>query len=252
MKDERLEEYLRRSLGRQTAPKRLEETIALCREQTRSQAAPVETRQGFWGFLSDVFHLEGIPILLSQAGVLLLVCLAAGSSSGNPCEIPMYMPLFILAILPALFRGKVYRVSEIEAATRASWAQIALARLILAGAATLICVTVLLGLEVYLQRSYEALGRMVLYCLVPYLVGMTVTLCFIRRRVGDSIQLSVVMTLGSSVFWYVSTQTWPWLYEISAVGVWIAAFVVFTAFFAREISFIIQANREGKMYGIVN
>ena len=43
------------------------------------------------------------------------------------------MPLFVLAVLPVMLRCQYYGMSEIEAATRASGAQIILAKLILAG-----------------------------------------------------------------------------------------------------------------------
>ena len=56
-------------------------------------------------------------------------------------------------------------MSEIEAVTRASGAQITLAKLVLAGAANLVCITILLCMEVYLQNSYKEIGQMVLYCL---------------------------------------------------------------------------------------
>ncbi len=73
-------------------------------------------------------------------------------------------------------------MSEIEAVTRASGAQIILAKLVLAGSANLVCITIVLWLEVSLQNDYSKLGQMVLYCLVPYLVCMTGMLRLVRLQ----------------------------------------------------------------------
>lgn len=252
MRDRVLEERLRRWLGREIVPERLEETVSLCRGLTEERAfAPMEPRTGFWGFLSAVFRFDGLLLLGMQAAALVLVGLHVCSAAGRLEYLPAYGPVFVLAVVPAFFRGQYHRVSELEAAARASGAQLALARLVLAGAADLICMTALLGAEVCLRGSARALGRMVLYCLSPYLLCMAVMLRCIRREKRSGMPLSAVAALASCGFWRGSSRLWPWLYEVSAAGVWGVAFVVFSAFFAREICFIIQANREGKMYGAV-
>ena len=103
-----------------------------------------------------------------------------------PKYIPAFMPLFILAVMPVLFKSQFYGMSEIEAATRASGAQIMLAKLVLAGAANLVCITVILCLEVSLQNHCNELGQMILYCLVPYLVYMAGMLRVIRLQKRNS------------------------------------------------------------------
>ncbi len=247
----RLTEYFEHSMETEINIAHMEETIKLCVATMREQPAPAEPRQSFWGFLSDVFHFEGISLLLSQSIILLLTSLAICSLSMDPRELPMYMPFFILAVVPIFFRGQRYRVSEVEAATRTSGAQLALARLILAGGATLVCVTLLLGLEVRLQRSCENLGQMVLYCLVPYLTCMTAMLALIRKRRKDGISISIAIVLGSFVFWWCSSRLFPWLYEASAVGIWIVAVLAYSVLFTKEIVYIIHANKKVNMYGIV-
>ncbi len=252
MRDKVLEDVLRRSLGREPSPGRLEETIGLCAEIARKQAVRPQTRQSFWGFLSDVFHFEGIPLLLPQLAVLLAACLAAVSSHMGVYDLPMYMPLFILAVMPVFFRGQRYRVSEVEAATRTSGALLTLARLVLAGGSALVCLTFLLALEVWLQRSWENLGRVVIYCLVPYLTCMTAMLALIRRRRRDGAPLCLITALGSVAFWRCTARFLPWLYEASALGIWVAAVLIYAWLFAKEVTYIIQANKEAKMYGIVD
>ena len=250
MKNRALERKLRRVLGEGTEPKRLEQTVQLCRGLAR--AAQEERRQGFWGFLADVFHFEGIPLLLSQVGVLLAACLAALSSHMGVYEVPHYMPLFILAVVPAFFRGQHYRVSEVEAVTRTSGALLTLARLVIAGGGALVCLTFLLALEVWLQRSCENLGRIVIYCLVPYLTCMTAMLALIRRSRRDGAPLCMAIALGSVFFWRHASSLFPWLYEASALGVWVGAVLVYSWLFAKEIVYIIHANKEVNMYGIVD
>ena len=242
--------YLRVPPPGESAP--VEQTVRLCAAVMRAyEPVPDGARQSFWGFLSDVFHFEGIPILLSQMAVLAVTCLVAVSSPMSPYALPSYMPLFILAVTPVFFKGQRYRVSEMEAATRTSGPQLMLARLILAGGSTLVCVTFLLALEVWLQRCCENLGRIALYCLVPYLTCMTTLLALIRRGRKSGAPASVAISLGSVVFWRLSSLLFPWLYEASALGVWVAAVLVYSWLFAKEVAFIVRARRRIDMYGIV-
>lgn len=252
MKDKNIKDYLQQSLGEEVQPKRLEETIKFCTEIVREQEViKAESRTGFFHYLSDVFRFEGIPILGLQAITLFIVCLTIASIADMPKNIPVFMPLFVLAIMPVIFKSQYYRMSEIEAATRASGAQIMLAKLILAGAANLVCITILLCMEVYLQNSYEEIGQLVLYCLVPYLVCMVALLRLIRLQRKESVQICVIVMLASCICWGMSARILPWLYETSAMGVWIVTFLIFAVFFIKEIGHIAEMRKEGKMYGIV-
>ena len=198
MKDKNLKGYLQQSLGEEVQPKRLEETIKLCTEIVREQEVTrAEPRTGFFHYLSDVFRFEGIPIFGLQAVTLFIVCLTIASIADVPKNIPIFMPLFVLAIIPAIFKSQYYGMSEIEAVTRASGAQITLAKLVLAGAANLVCITILLCMEVYLQNSYKEIGQMVLYCLVPYLVCMVALLRLIRLQKKQSLRICAIVMLGS-------------------------------------------------------
>ena len=249
----RLKDYSDQTIVEYTIPAQIEKTVDLCiavmRKQTDAEAEP---RQNFWGFLSDVFHFEGKSLLLPQLAVLLVTCHVAYTASMSAYALPSYMPLFILVVMPTFFRGQYCRVSEVEAATRTSGAQLALARLILAGAGALVSLTFLLGLEVWLQRSFENLGRVILYCLVPYLTCMTTMLALFRRRRKDGAPLCMAIALASIFFWRWSSRLLPWLYEASALGIWIAAVLFYSWLLAKEITYIIHANKEVNMYGIVD
>lgn len=264
MGDKELKKYLQKSLQQRAELEekldgngiRLTETINLCtemmQEQKLAQKSQEEPRTGFVQYLSDIFRFEGISIFGLQALVLFIVCLKISAIADIPQYIPVFMPLFVLAVMPVMFRCQYYGMSEIEAVTRASASQIVLAKLVLAGAANLVCMTVLISLEVHLQDSYREIGRMILYCLVPYLVCMVSMLRLIRIRRKENIQIGTLLMLASCVCWGVLARTLPWLYEASAFGIWIAAFLFFAFFFIKEIYFIIATRREGKLYGIIN
>ena len=229
MKDKNLKGYLQQSLGEEVQPKRLEETIKLCTEIVREQEVTrAEPRTGFFHYLSDVFRFEGIPIFGLQAVTLFIVCLTIASIADVPKNIPIFMPLFVLAIMPAIFKSQYYGMSEIEAVTRASGAQITLAKAGFGlGLRNLIVYNnSFLCMEVYLQNSYKEIGQMVLYCLVPYLVCMVALLRLIRLQKKQSLQICAIVMLGFCICWGMSARILPWLYETSAVGVWIVTFLI--------------------------
>ncbi len=139
-----------------------------------------------------------------------------------------------------------------EAVTRASGAQIMLTKLVLAGAANLVCITILFVYGSLFAKFYKEIGQMVLYCLVPYLVCMVALLRLIRfAKKKQSLQICAIVMLGSCICWGMSARILPWLYETSAVGVWIVTFLIFAMFFINEIHYIVEMRKEGKMYGIV-
>ena len=252
MGDRNLENSLYHSLGQEIEPKRLDETIKGCTEIMREyNFSKEEPRTSFFYYLSDVFRFEGIPIFILQAVTLFVVCLMITSVADIPQNIPVFMPLFVLAVMPVMFKSQFYGMSEIEAVTRASGAQIMLAKLVLAGAANLVCITIVLCLEVSLQNSYSELGQMVLYCLVPYLVCMTGMLRLVRLQRKESVPMGVAVMIGSCVCWAVTSRVIPWIYATSAIGFWMIAFFVFGMFFFKEVLFIVEMRKEGKIYGII-
>ncbi len=264
MENKELKKYLQQSLQQRAELEkkfdrngiRLKETINLCtetmREQKLVQKSQEEPRTGFVQYLSDIFRFEGRAVFGLQAPVLFIVCLKISTMADIPQYIPAFIPLFVLAVMPVIFKCRYYGMSEIEAVTRASGSQIILAKLILAGAANLVCMTVLISLEIHLQGSCRGTGRMILYCLVPYLVCMVSMLRLIRLRRKENIQICIVLMLGSCMCWGVLARAVPWLYEASAFGIWLIAFLFFLTFFIKEIYLIVITGKEGKLYGIIN
>jgi len=252
MADRKLKKYLEHSFAQEVQPERLDETIKCCTEIMREQVNhKEEPRTDFLQYLSDVFRFEGIPIFILQAVTLFAVCLTIVTVADIPQNIPVFMPLFVLAAMPVLFKSQFYGMSEMEAATRASGAQIMLAKLVLAGSANLVCITIILCLEVSLRSDLRELGQMVLYCLVPYLVCMTGLLKTVRLHHKDGVRAGAVGILGSCVLWASSSKFVPGIYAASAIGLWLMAFVVFGMFFVKELLFIAEMRKEGKMYGII-
>lgn len=272
MRDRELKKYLQQSLQQETEHEKklneghikmlneqnakLEETIKSCieimREQKLALKSQEEPRTGFVRYLSDIFRFEGFSIFGLQAVTLFIICLIISKATDIPEYIPVFTPLFVFAVMPIMFKCQYYGMSEIEAVTRASGSQIVLAKLVLAGAANLVCMTFLISFEVYLQNSCSEIGRMILYCLVPYLVCMVSMLRLIRLRRRENIQICTVIVLGSCVGWGILAKNLPWLYEASAFGIWIVAFLFFATFFIKEIYFIVTTRREGKIYGVIN
>ncbi|MDE6433416.1 MAG: hypothetical protein K2L07_04230 [Lachnospiraceae bacterium] len=269
MSNKELKKYLRQYLQQETELEKehnkedvkkhidakLEETVKLCteimREQKLTRKSQEEPRIGFVQYLADIFRFEGVPIFGLQAVSLFIICVAIYTIAGNPCYIPAFMPLFVLAVMPAMFKCQYYGMSEIEAVTRASGSQIVLAKLVLAGAANLVCMTFFISFEVHLQNSCREIGQIILYCMVPYLVCMVSMLRLIRLCRKENMQICTVTMFSSCVCWGVLARTLPWLYDASAFGIWIIAFLFFAAFFIKEIYFIITMRKEGKTYGII-
>ncbi len=254
MNSRELERYLRDSFGRgeEIKPEKEAETVARCMEAMRRYGdCREEERTGFWQFLSDVFRFEGLLIFGLQAGVLFLICMQIGAIEDVMHYVPAFTPLFALAVMPVLLRSQFYKMGEMEAVTRASGAEIILAKLILAGAVNLIGITVVLALVMCRQQSGEEIGRIILYGLVPYLVCMTTILRLIRLRRKERLPVCAVATTGYCLVWGISANKMPQVYETSAVGVWMVLFIAFAGFFWREIRFIIEKKREGKLYGII-
>ena len=253
MKIIKLQQQIQNVLQSEIQSKRQEETISLCIQIMRKlQNCREEPRTGFWRYLSDVFRFDGISILGLQIVTLFLVCVMLKAAGDVPEYIPSFIPLFALAVMPSMLRSQFYGVSEIEAVTRASGAQIILAKFILAGAANLVCITVLLWFQIGHQNSYENIGQMVLYCIVPYLVCMTVMLRVVRLCKRENILICAAVILIFCVCWGISATMLPWLYETSAIGFWITAFVVFAIFYIKEIYYIITMRKEGKIYGVID
>jgi hypothetical protein len=242
---------LQQPLSIEASQSRLDETIDLCIQEMRKNQTYAEPRAGFSTFLSAVFRSVGATLVGLQALTLLFACLFITSLPDIPKYLPIFMPLFVLAIMPAIFKSQYFCMNEIEAVTRASGAQIILAKLILGGAANLIGITVLLCLESYLGHTDRKIVEVILYCIVPYLICMVGMLRFLRKQHGEKLSICVITMLAFSIFWGVLAGAMPWLYETAAFGIWMIAFLLSSVFYGNELVYLIKMKKEGKMYGII-
>lgn len=254
-----LSRYLREMLTPTVQSDRMQDTIVQCKAIVKSQDLMHcdkrnenrnEERTGFLQFLSDVFRYEGADIIGLQTTALCIVCCMVTNLAELPAHIPILIPIFVFFTIPFFLRNQMYGMKELETVTRASMTELVLAKLILTGAAHLVCITILLILEFVMQNSYILFGQMILYCIVPYLVCMAGFLRIIRVSPKETIPLCVSLMLMSCLGWGVIAKVVPWLYELSAIGIWIVAFLVFSGFFIREIGYIVKSREEGTLYGI--
>ncbi len=236
------------------APTRLKETKQICKtmlDQQMSLNLIPEERTTFWQFLSGVMRYTGLRLWLTQGIVLLFICSGVLSTNHTPYSISIFIPLLILASLPSFYLSRSCGMCEIEASTRASGAQIMIAKLILAGAAQIICLTVICALAITTAQYPVSLIQIILYAVVPFLACMILTLWSIRTREQHAVQSSVISCLAVSAFAGILAHCFPSVYDISAIGFWIITFVLFSEFFAKELFSLIKAWKEGKMYGVI-
>ena len=131
MNDKELKQYLKKCLQQETELEKvhnkedvkklgnakLEETVRLCteimREQELTKKSQEEPRIGFAQYLSDIFRFEGVPIFGLQAVTLFITCVVIYTVAGNPSYIPAFMPLFVLAVMPAMFKCHVKKLGRL-------------------------------------------------------------------------------------------------------------------------------------------
>ena len=194
--------------------------------------------------------MNGMQIFGGQIVTLILVCMLNGVVDDFPRMIPVFIPFFVMAALPMLYRAELNRMNEIELATRNSYAQLLLARLIIIGASDIVCFTILLLLESVALSNSPGIVNLILYVFVPYMLCVTVMLRLIRsgkRSFYASVRLSILV----SFLWGIIALFKPGLYQASAVGIWMISFIVFWIFFVFEIEHLIMNAKEGKIYGFI-
>ncbi|MDR1542127.1 MAG: hypothetical protein LBU32_29945 [Clostridiales bacterium] len=243
---------IRKALEKGPPPKRLSETQRLCLEMLHNQQMDVEEeRTGFWTFLSDMFRYAGLRLWGTQILMLTVVCAGVLSVYNAPNAISLFAPMFALACIPSLFQSQTFGMCELEAATRASVAQIVLAKLILAGAADLFCLSITLAAAAAKSDFSSNVLQLILYAVVPLLGCMATALWCMRTCSRNSYRISMIACFAAIMLAEGLFRLEPQLFELSALGLWIAAFAAFTGVFARELCFLMEAGKEGKIYGTI-
>ncbi|MCR5254735.1 MAG: hypothetical protein K6D96_02285 [Acetatifactor sp.] len=246
----KIKKYLRLYRGVEET-KKIDETVFECRKLTAVGIMDDHRRTDFFEFLSEVFRMNGIQILGGQIATLILVCLLNGVVDDFPRMIPVFIPFFVMAALPMLYRAELSRMNEIELATKNSYAQLQLARLIIIGASDIVCFTVLLLIESAVLKGSMGIVNLILYVLVPYMLCVTIMLRLMRSGKRD-FYASIRLTVLVSFLWGIIALFKPGLYQASAVSIWMISFITFAIFFALEIKHLIINVKEGKTYGFVS
>lgn len=237
---------LHRLLCQGPQPSRMAETKQKC--AALLQENPVRQRTGFWTFLSQVWRFTGVPMWAAQGAASVLFFLAAAGQKDLVSWLPLLGPLLVAVCLPVLFAGQRYDMDELEASTCVSRAELALAKLILAAAADLVILTSALVLG--RSQTGKALLPLFFYLLVPFLFCAMVALTVLRRcpRSNGTICIAVCSVTAAGLLMIHLAA--PQLYETSALGGWILAFLVFGGFFVRELISLFQQRKEGIISGV--
>ena len=139
-------------------------------------------------------------------------------------------------------------MDELEASTCVSRAELALAKLILAAAADLVFLTAALALGK--SQTGKALLPLFFYLLVPFLFCALTSLTVLRRCPRSNGMICIVVCSATAAGLLVVHLAAPQLYETSALGGWMLAFLVFGGFFVRELISLFQQRKEGIIGGV--
>jgi len=250
MKDE-LYEYFHNKNNNEI-PNKMDETIEGCKQIMKIEKDRASFHMGFMGFLADTFHRDGLPLVGVQIVVLLAVCFIIRELRDIPNLLPVFAPLFILAALPSLFKAKIYRMSELEAATSLSNISLFLARLIIILLTDLFSFTILLALEAPHIKSVQTLFNMIIYVLVPYTFCISILLFQVRKKGSIGYRSCIFVIVLCSLFFWVTAVFLPILYNVSSIGLWIIFLTAFLFFMFKEIKEAVGSIKEGRIYGVIS
>lgn len=242
-------QWWKKALRTGPAPRRLAETQARCR--VLAARGSVRRRLDFGEFLLEAARHIGLRLWGTQALTLLAVCVLLFSLWEKAlCYLPGMMPLFVLACVPELLRGRTWGMEEMEAATRASTLQLMLAKLVLAGGANLVCLTFTLLCVLRLPGLPWRVAQLVLYMTVPFLGSAALALWCIRRAHGHPRAACAAACAVVSLL-CVSGALWlPRIYELSAIGLWAAALPASAACLVGELYRLTKSGKGELFLGI--
>lgn len=150
----------------------------------------------WWEFLyQQSFYVKKIWWLL-QAGVLLFLWLFLKLSEGDYYTgrcMGVLSPVFVILILPELWKNDTSRSLEVESAALFSLRKIVAARMVLFGMVDLVLLTV------FLTVSTVSLGLSSMELIVEFLLPMLVTCCICFHMFGS--HRGIAPSLFACLFW---------------------------------------------------
>lgn len=128
-------------------------------------------------------------------------------------------PLMALTIISESGRSELYKMDELEMATRFSLKSVVFARLVILGLMNLLILVGVLpaGIRSHTSAPFAA-G---LYIVTPFLLTSFTGLCIVRKFRGqETIYACVGATVGISVFFVLSHNIVPFIYEEQCIAAW--------------------------------
>ena len=251
MKQTEIKEYFRNKEDVFNNEKMLD-TIEGCKVIMRSEKQRMPYHMGFIEFLSDTFHRDGASLIGIQVIVLILSCFIIRELRDIPNLLPLFIPLFILATIPVLFKADFYHMGEMEAVTLHSNITLFLARLTIILLTDLFCFTLLLFMDAKHINSVQNLFNTIIYVLVPYTFCIGVLLFFARKKGSKGYKNCILTIVICSIFLGITAIYFPFVYNISSIGLWIIFLVLFAFFLFKEVRFLFEFLKEGHIYGVIS
>lgn len=230
----------------------LNNTITECKRIIRTEKSRMNYHMSFMEFLTDTFHRDGASLILVQIVVLLGTCLIIHELRDIPNLLPLFIPLFVLAALPTLFKAERYRMSELEAVTLNSNITLFLARLIIILLTDLFSFTLLLIMESIHMNSVRNLFDLIVYVLVPYTFCIGILLFFVRKKGSIGYKNCIITLTLCCIFLGTTAIFFPIIYNVSSIGLWIFFLTVFCFFIIKEIKTLMAYLKEGQIYGVIS
>lgn len=153
--------------------------------------------------------------------------------------------LFVVLIIPDLWKSRTYGLAEVESASYFSLRGIYAARLVLFGIADTLMLTLFCG------TAYAALGIAVVQLTVQFLLPMTVTaaVCFgvlcSRYPFGEAMAVFICLTWGTAWILAISNDT---LYEAVIMPVWFLLLAAAVVFAVTSVCRLLQADHYREVF----
>lgn len=129
-------------------------------------------------------------------------------------------PLLALTIISESGRSELYKMTELELATRFSLRSVTFARLVLLGLMNLLILGVLLPIGLWNDTATPLAA--ILYIITPFLLTAFTGLYIVRKFRGqEAIYACIGITVGISIFLFLSHTIIPYIYQEQYLTTWI-------------------------------
>lgn len=166
----------------------------------RRRIAETRPEANFFRCLSSMFHFRNVPVFNLRTMALFVIYLAVTDVTSIPGGVPVFVPLFMLTVVPTVFGDRCCKVDRVRTMAETSNTRVALTGLILTKTTGLIYVAVLLYVRICLRGSCGRVKRVILCYLIPCLIYVITLLHLVHLRGGRDLRAYTVMVLNSYVY----------------------------------------------------